>query len=220
MMATLKVRGKIAMERVDALSLRERALLFVGVMAILYIVAMNILFSPLLAEQDRLNGLLKGKNEQIQSMNHQIQAMLGSPDGAAPEQQQLATLTAQVKDLDAQLERIVGGMVSPQQMAKLLEQVLGKHQGVRLVRIENLPKSLVVGDAASSGNKGPALYRHGLKLQIKGRYFDIVNYLKALETLPWRVYWGEVTLNAEKHPVSEATLVIYTLSRQPGWIGV
>jgi MSHA biogenesis protein MshJ len=59
-----------------------------------------------------------------------------------------------------------------------------------------------------------------MRVELKGRYFDIVEYLKALEGLPWKVFWGEVSLESDKYPISKVSLVIYTLSRYPGWIGV
>nr|NIO43188.1 hypothetical protein [Burkholderiales bacterium] len=53
-----------------------------------------------------------------------------------------------------------------------------------------------------------------------GRYLDIVDYLKTLEALPWKMFWGEAKLETEKYPRSRFTLVVYTLSLREGWIGV
>ena len=72
------------------------------------------------------------------------------------------------------------------------------------------------GDSAA----GVKIYRHGMRVEFKGRYFDIVKYLQSLEGLPWKVFWGEVSLETDEYPVSKVSLVIYTLSRYPGWIGV
>ncbi|MCK7577902.1 MAG: hypothetical protein MZV65_20440 [Chromatiales bacterium] len=73
---------------------------------------------------------------------------------------------------------------------------------------------------SADGAGAPAVYRHGLRLQVKGRYPDIVRYLHTLENLSWRVMWGEVSLEATNFPATHATLTIYTLSLDQGWIGV
>jgi len=106
-------------------------------------------------------------------------------------------------------------------MAKLLEQILARSHGLQLVKIESLPRALAVEETASTNVKtlGAIVYKHGVRIEVTGRYFDIINYLKALEALPWKVYWGQVALETEQYPTSKLTLVIYTLSRHTGWIG-
>jgi MSHA biogenesis protein MshJ len=218
----LKTQFKPLMDRIDAMSLRERAMVFLVVMGVMVFAAMQFLFFPLRAEHDGIRKQLDAKNQQVETMNQQVQVLLGASGEDSPEKQVLASLEQQLKQLDDDLNKMTNGMVSPQQMAKLLEQVLARHQGIELVKIETLPKALAFGDTVAAGTDKPAgavVYRHGVRLQVKGRYFDVVNYLKALEALPWKVYWGEVALESDKYPVSRVTLVIYTLSRNPGWIG-
>jgi MSHA biogenesis protein MshJ len=218
----LKNQFKPLMERIDAMSLRERAFVFLVVIGAMVFAAMQFLFFPLRAEHDGIRKQLAAKNQQVESMHQQVQVLLGGGGDDSPQKQVLAGLEQQLKQLDDDLNKMTSGMVSPQQMAKLLEQVLARHQGIELVKIETLPKALAFGETVTVGTDKPAgavVYRHGVRLQVKGRYFDVVNYLKALEALPWKVYWGEVALESDKYPVSRVTLVIYTLSRNPGWIG-
>lgn len=224
MMADLRVRLKNLEERIDALSLRERGLMFVGVMAALYFLAMNLVFAPLRAEHKRVETALRAKQQEVQNLNSQAQALLGVPDkgGDAQHRGRVAELEQELRALDQRLEQATGGMVSPQQMAKLLEQVLGRSPGVQLVKLENLPKALAVGEtvSVSSTTLGTVVYKHGVRIQVRGRYFDLVEYLRTLEALPWKVSWGDVSLESEEYPISTITLVIYTLSRHSGWIGV
>ncbi|HZE90734.1 MAG TPA: type II secretion system protein GspM [Rhizobacter sp.] len=61
------------------------------------------------------------------------------------------------------------------------------------------------------------LYRHGVEITLQGSYTDLSDYLHALEHLPRRVYWGELKLNAQKHPVVVMTLTVYTISLEKTW---
>lgn len=223
----LQAGVKALSDRIDAFSLRERALIFVGVMAAVYIVAMNLVLTPLRTEHTKLESAVRAKNEQLQSINKEIEIMAGaaSTDVDAPQRERIAGLERELAVLDQQLETITGGTVSPRQMAKLLEQMLSRNGAVELVRIESLPAMPAVPDEARTTGSpvtaaGATIYKHGVRLELRGRYFDIVDYLKAVEKLPWKIFWGRVSLESDKHPVSRVTLVVYTLSRNPAWVGI
>lgn len=224
MIDSFKQNLKSLFDRMDALSLRERGMIFIGVMAVIGVSAMNLLLTPLRAEQNRVEAALKSKNEQVQQVHLQLESLVGGVEKGADAQRRdkIVGLEKELAALDLQLEQMTGGgLVSPQQMAKLLEQMLARSRGLELVKIENLPRALAVEDAANTNPKtlGAVVYKHGVRIELRGRYFDLVNYLKVLETLPWRVYWGQVALETEQYPMSKLTLVVYTLSRHAGWIG-
>ena len=64
------------------------------------------------------------------------------------------------------------------------------------------------------------VYKHGMRVELRGGYMDILRYLKSLEALPWKVFWGQAVLKTEKYPDSRLDLLIYTLSTHEGWIGL
>lgn len=225
MMGDLRARLKALADRIDALSLRERGLIFFGAAVVLYLVAFNVVFGPLRAEQARLEKQLHSKREQAAARDQQIGAMFSNDgkDANAANREKLAALQEKVRELDEDMDQMTAGVVTPKEMAKLVEQMLTRNKHLELIKLEALPSKPLDGDTKSGADAptpGVTVYRHGMRVEFKGRYFDIVNYLKALEGLPWKVFWGEVTLETDKYPVSKVTLVIYTLSRYPGWIGV
>lgn len=224
---SLQARLKPLADRIDALSLRERAMVFVGVMAAIFIIAMNLVLTPLRAEHTRLQASLHNKDQEVQALNREIHIMLGNSatDIDAPQREKIAALEQELARLDQQLEQITGGTVSPQQMAKLLEQILLRNRMLELVKIESLPASPAVQEESQPAGTpskvaGATIYKHGVRVELRGRYFDVVEYLKAIETLPWKVFWGQVSLETDKYPISKMTLVVYTLSRHPGWVGI
>lgn len=230
MMAAVRQRWRAWEERIDAMSLRERALVFIALLAVLYLLAAHLVLGPLLAQREALQRALKGKEQEIASIQRQIQALVVQDDldPTSPERRRLAELEARRKALDEQLARTTSGLVSPREMARLVEQVLARNRGLQVLRLESLPPTPLhesdagrpAAAAAGAGTASEAgIYKHGMRIELKGRYFDIVAYLRALEQLPWKVFWGEVRLESEEHPFSRLTLQIYTLSTHRGWIG-
>ena len=232
MIESLKQRFMKLADRVDAMALRERGLIFVAVLIVLYVVAVNVVFEPMRAEQSRLDSQLKSKHDQIAALEKQIQAARGGrlDDPDAAKRARLAALQEQMKSLDATFARTTANLVSPKEMARLVEQVLARNHGLQVVKVESLrPAPLGEPAAAKPGETKPAaatpefqarIYKHGLRIEMKGTYLDMLNYLQALERLPWKVFWGQVALETETYPVSKLTLVIYTLSTGEGWIAM
>jgi MSHA biogenesis protein MshJ len=229
-MNQIKQRLKPLLDRIDALALRERGLLFVGLLAILYVVAANLVFVPMNVEKTRLEAQLKGKHNEIQALESQITALAtGDTPGAGSEKKdKLTALQERLRVLDETLGKVTSGLVSPKEMTRLVEQVLLKSKRLEIVKLESLPPAPLVGDG--KGGNPPAasepaaaagmVYKHGMRIELKGSYLDILGYLHALEALPWKVFWGQATLQTEKYPVSHITLLIYTLSTREGWIAL
>lgn len=232
-MDELKQKLKQLADRIDALSVRERGIIFVVGLLVLFWLASNVVYQPLRAEQSKLEQSVKSKRDQLSDIDRQISILVSGGNGADAQQRaKIASLTKQLTDLESQMDRMTTGVVTPKEMAKLVENVLARSRNLELVRLEALP-SMPVGDnsqvdastnttvvAAAATTPEATVYRHGMRIELKGKYFDIVEYLKALEGLQWKVFWGEVTLEADKYPVSKVSVVIYTLSRYPSWIGV
>lgn len=222
-------------ERVDALSLRERGMVFVGVLGLLFALVNTTVFPRLQAEEKALRDTLAAKQTQVAAMRTYIRDAAerhgGDPNAAAR-----TRIAALKKLLEGQAG--VSGVVAPSEMAKLVRLVLAQHGSVTLVRLQNLPAEPVSeakGDLKNGDLKAPAaaiaqplpvsasaatLYRHGVRVEVEGRYADLVSYLKSLERLPWGVMWGEVQLGVEKHPTAHLSVVLYTLSAERAWIGM
>lgn len=226
-METLRALFKKYFDRLDALSLRERAIVFVAVMAVLYTVSANFLFPPLTTEQNRLKKQLTEKRAQIQLFDAQVQAALAksAQDPDAPNRARLAALETQLKGLDETLARVTTRLVPPKEMPQLVEQIISRNPRLHLMKIESLGAEPLQTGTAMAGKKQGAkpsvmVYRHGTRIELKGGYLDLLEYLNELENLPWKFFWGQATLQVERYPVSRLVLHIYTLSTQEGWIAI
>ncbi len=219
-------------DRLDALSLRERGIVFIAILGALYFIAVNLMFTPLQKEKDKLQGQVQTKREQIQIMEVQLQGLLsgGSHDPDAAKREKFNTLQQTLKDMDAALAKATTGLVSPKEMAPLVEKILMSNRGLKVMKVESLVAAPLLESAAPHAateqphrakrvaDAGLNVYKHGLRIELSGSYPDLLRYLRALEGLPWKVFWGQVSLQTDKYPVSHMSLVIYTLSTQEGWV--
>lgn len=211
--------------RIDDLSLRERGLVFLALMALLYTAASVVLFAPLHQQRAVVEQQIMESRRQIRTYEEQLQAIAArGTRGTVEQRARLASLEQELRSLDAELGDVARRLVPPKEMAKLVEQMLARNRKLQVVEIESIPPTPLFGGAgvqAVTGGPAPGvLYKHGMRVRFKGGYGDIVNYLRALEELPWRMFWGELSLSATQYPVSTVTLVIYTVSTQEAWIGV
>lgn len=217
-------------ERINTRSIRERGLIFVAFIAVVTVLAVNLLFIPANAEKNKLEIQLKAKNQQATQIERQIQMLLQNQnrDPDSLNRARLKQLKAELHKLDTSLQRFTKGLVSPREMVRLVEQVLSRNRRLKIIKLENLPAIPLASSTTNNSrvrkNGSPAatdlIYKHGMRIQLDGRYVDIMNYLGSLEKLHWKVFWGEVTVSSEQYPISRLNLVIYTLSLQQGWIGI
>lgn len=205
--------------RIDAMSIRERALIFITLLVALYLLAVNVLFGPVNTEKDRLQQQVTQKRQETQALEAQLQTMLAAGDDTV-KRNKVVALQENLKTMDAELIRVTAGLVPPKEMARLIEQMLLKNRGLKVMKMESLPALPLLEGGSDAGVSGTMVYKHGMQLELKGGYLDILRYLKTLEGLPWKVFWGKVSLQTEKYPDSRVSLLIYTLSTHEAWIGL
>lgn len=227
MIENLQTYFKKYTERLNAFSLRERGIVFVAIMVAIYGVTANFMFPPLNAEQDRLKKQLASKRSQIQAFETQIQAALDKSalDPDAPNRAKLADLENRLKALDTSLATVTSRLVPPKEMAQVVEQILASNKRLEVVQIkslaaEPLQPAAPAGQKPLSGGAGLTAYRHGMHIELRGGYLDILAYLQELEALPWKMFWGQATLQVEQYPTSRLVLRVYTLSTRDSWISL
>lgn len=222
MLDDIKSQVKGLTDRIDAMQLRERALIFVAVLVAVYFVAVNLLFGPINAEKDRLTKQVNEKHDQTRLLEVQIQELLtgGENDPNSPKRQRITSLQDNLRQMDTSLAEATTGLVPPKEMTRLVEQMLVKNRGLQVIKVESLPSMPLIEGVGEANASGVMVYKHGMRIELKGGYLDILRYLKTLEGLPWKVFWGQATLKTEKYPDSTFSLLIYTLSTHEGWIGL
>lgn len=233
----MRERLQQLLEKVDGMSVRERALLLVVAGTVLYVAWQALLLDPLLAERKALIERKASAQQEITRLNREIEETIArhKRDPDAPNRERLAALEQRLESVEATIAEEVAELISPRQMARVLEDVLtrvGDGGGLRLISMENLPAEPLLPPAADAdggeaveGGMGKAeqasagIYRHRLRMVFEGRFDGTVGYLQALEALPWGLFWDQLRLELVEYPAARVTVEVHTLSLEPGWLG-
>ena len=207
--------------RVDALSLRERAMVFVACAASILFVVHSLMLGPLYKKEAALRAQIGQARNNIAGIDAEIttkvQGFAVDPD--APNRARLEKIMADTAALDASLRTIEQGLVPPERIAPLLENILAANGRLALVSMKTLPATPAgAAPATEAPAPAPLLYRHGVEVTVRGNYLDMLNYMAALEALPTGLLWGSAELQAEEYPDSRLTLTLYTLSLDRKWM--
>ncbi|MBU0689266.1 MAG: type II secretion system protein M [Gammaproteobacteria bacterium] len=222
----MKERWDQLVAKIDAMSLRERALVFAAVAFALVAIIDSFFMNPLLQQQKRLSSQVVQQQEKMKEIQGQLAALLQAKQANkdAPQRERISQLREQIAQGDAFLRETQDKLVPPERMAHLLEQVLAKNGRLQLVSLETLQVSNFIEEAVKNPQPqtevGKQIYKHGVKIAVRGSYADLTQYLQMLEKLPTQMFWGMAKLNVVKYPEAELTLTLYTLSLDKTWLQV
>lgn len=214
-------RWQTMLERYNALSLRERGLVLLSAVAVIYLLWDALLASPLADARQRLEDKQQALTQAISQLALEEAAYLKAASGDPEEalRRERDRLQTQLQTLDDELAELSLGLVSAHQLANVLEEVLMRADSLQLRRLQTLPVEPL--NLSTSGNGEPAdVYKHSVLLAVKGSYFDVLDYLKTLESLGWRFYWEELRFQQEQYPNGLFELRVFTLSTDEGLLGV
>lgn len=222
----MKQYWELARIRIDDMSLRERVMIFAAAAFVLISIINVSLLDPLLSKQKTMSAQVVQQQEKMKELQAAMQAITLSKreDEHSPLRAHIAELKAEIQEHESYLQSRRDRLVEPGKMALLLEQVLKNNEQLQLLELKTLPLSLLIepqdvaGKAASTSTQ--QIYKHGVKISVRGSYLDLLRYLATLEKLPAQMFWGEVTLTVEKHPDAVLTLTVYTLSLDKTWLTV
>jgi MSHA biogenesis protein MshJ len=205
-------------ERIDAMTLRERALIFLACAA-LVVWAFSSLLQPVLVERTSLSRIRDQQREEMRAWNLQIEALArAKAAGISGEKRaRLLELQKRVATLFQQIEDRHRELVPPERMSALLSDMLRRSRGLQLVSLTTLPPDVIApapGDAKSA-----QMYRHGIDMTVSGAYLDLVSYLNALEHMPVKVFWGGMQLSAA-YPVATLRISLFTFSPEKTWLAL
>jgi MSHA biogenesis protein MshJ len=251
--------------KVDSLSLRERGIIFAAAAVLLFTLVNDVILDPEFAKQKQLSEQIKSNEQRMDQIQAEIrQTIKVQSDPDEDGRKRLAELKSNTRQMSADLLEMQKGLVSPDKMSALLEDILKRNGNLRLVSLKTLPAASL-GNAASGGTGGtgasagvtsgavdvtstrpridgavtaasgfhsgirenvkvdpsPALvYTHGVEIVVDGTYLDMMNYMAALEAMPWQLFWGKAKLDVTSYPESRLALTVYTLSLDKKWLNL
>lgn len=224
--------------KIDAMSLRERAIIFALVVLILVLLINAALLDPQYAKQSKLSQQIKEQQAQIADIQNQIQqrvkAQANDPDYDVRVRMQ--ALRQRAQQMNDALGDVQKGLVPPDRMTALLESVLKKNDKLLLLSLKTLPVkrlndavdtdeklatdalTIPLADEESDAVKG--VFKHTVELKVQGSYMDMMAYMKSLEDMPWQIFWGNAELTVDVYPKATLTLTLFTLSLDKKWLNL
>lgn len=223
----------IYLEKFGKLSLRERLLMLLVAVVVLYFAFDTALLAP---QQKRIKAL----NQASQTHRQQKEALVAQLAVLEADKAKGAVLLQQQRDEIAALQQQIataerfyglGGQRSSG-LAVMLRELLANNPNVSLGGLKTRAASVFIAPTeppanntasqapgGTAGQADPAVrtavYRSGVEVSLKGSFPDLVAYLKALEQRSDSLFWSSAQLDVAAYPQAVLKLDIATLGVEP-----
>lgn len=218
------------LEKIDSRVLRERALIFLTLLALIFLL-WNFLVQ---AKFDRERNALQAEATKIASEQQALQtqmstlAMAMASDPAIAKTNIIQKLNTDIASVETRLSGLSQGLISAEQLPKVLEEVLLRTSSVKLLQVRTLAATeLQLVTAASDANSegkpatgGTGVYKHGVLIRVAGSYSQLVQLMTEIEALQWKFYWESLDYTVKQYPNAEIDIRVFTLSSEEGLLGV
>lgn len=203
-LAPWRARWERQAKRIDGLSLRERAILFLCIVAVLAALFEVAVLSPLAARaRQRSEQQARDAAELTQLRERFVAASRSGNDPATQLRAQLDAAQAERHELDAGL-RSAGSLNAGDGLPAVLQRLLAQQPGLVLERLTLLDDQPVTAAATTTPPAAPrpapaalpGMSWQGVELQVQGSYRDTQRYLQSLERELPGLRWGEMRLSA------------------------
>ena len=189
-------------DRVNAMSLRERFLLFATVMAVLGALTDALFIRPLTRLQAERAAQIDKQSATLdeQRMRLELQLAERRRTRTAELEDEIARAQREIEAAEREIARLSEGASSAEALRTVLTRVLRRTDRVALVRV-----STAEGPAAPSV---PGTASAGLDITLAGGYLDLMEYLAAVEAALPHARWSALRFTAETAPPQVTARVV------------
>ena len=201
--------------RIDAISLRERILLFVTAVACVAALGYWGWLSPAQDAHGQLVRRLEQQGVELQKARTDL-AAVGRPVATdVTVQGELTEVRNQLASMRKSLAETTSTpapQVTP--LTRLLVHLLRRHDALTLIRAATMSPTASITSAPTPGVSDAALpdglMRQGVELTVAGPYAELTRYVQTLEQALPQVRWGTMVLRSDVRP-PELTLQLYVV---------
>jgi len=199
------------------LSMRERVLVSAGLVAIVWAIwffLIHPIFLASLTSAERQLELAKSTNVSNTRLRDELR-LIAERDPNVPVKQALAAARADFVTMDAHLQTSLSQFIAPRSMTLVLRDLVAEQKNLQLTRLNRLPARNLLPKEEQAN-----LYLHPMKLQLEGKYLEVLDYVGSLESGDWQFNWQTFEYKTKDYPNGVATIEIETLSREEYWLGL
>ncbi|UTF61401.1 hypothetical protein [Gilvimarinus sp. DA14] len=207
-----------ANEKVAALSLRERIIVFVAALLVIFGLWQLLWFNHATAKREALHSEIDSTQQANDELQLQIDTFkkLLSGEALQGKQRQLERARQELTLVDERLAGLSQGLIEVEQLTSALQALLIQTGSLTLVSL----RTEAASPLPQQEQEGPSVYRHAVEVTVSGSYFEVLDYLIRLESLSQRFYWESLAYTVTNYPSAEVTIRLFTLSTAEGRFGV
>lgn len=207
-------------DKVDALSPRERVIIAVTTVAIIFGIYNHFSLDPFLEKRKFLQQKIADITPEIEVMQGSIDSLIKrqASDPNIPLRKSIEYKNEKLKELDETIKNETKRLIDPQKMPKILGYLLSRQSALQINSVKSSSGEPIYLDAEKKKPSG--LFKHDLTMSLEGTYHQVQNYLENVEEMAEQVYWDDMTFEAKQYPVGVLVLNVHTLSTSKELIGV
>ncbi len=230
------------MEQIDGRILRERVLIFLTLLAVVFLLWQLLVQSSI----DKTTKALESERAKITREQQELETkittltMAMASDPAIAKHKDIDTLRANIGEVEGRLAGLSQGLISAEQLPKVLQDVLARTASIELREVRTLPVTelQLAAPVAPRGVNPPStqqgnpattiqnyvtstgVYKHSVIIRVAGTYPELLKLLLAIEDLQWKFYWDSLDYRVKQYPNAEIDIQVFTLSSEEGLFGV
>lgn len=218
----MKHYWELVQGKVELMPLRERTIIFVAIAFAVIALTSVMLLNPLMEKQKVLSERLAQQQGKVKVMQAELEKLSKAKQEVehSPLRVRVAELKQQLEVQEENIKDRRSRLVDPDEMANLLKQVLNKNSKLQLVALETLPVTLVAEPSKKANAEQKQIFKHSVKITLRGAYLDLFEYLATVEKAPIQMYWSGASFRVDKYPDGELVLTLHTLSMDKAWLKV
>lgn len=197
----MKADWKKQLARINALSLRERVMLFASVAFVMVALAETLVWSPAAAKRKSLVAEQATAAKELDTLRQRLADASATSQPDSPRGQMLARIAQSRAELQAVDSQITANLGDGKQLAglpDLMDQVLRRHERLTLTHLRTTDERPT--DKATDKSTETALRWQAVDLGVSGGYLDLVQYLADLEQALPELRWGPMQINTKQMP--------------------
>ncbi len=221
------------LNRLEALSLRERAMVVLGAPLLLVIAGEFLMFGPVGKQAAEARKQVDLQQDELKALSAVLAAQ--PPVAALPGADQLLRQRDELQGQIDAARAIAAGVDQTVDWGTVVRASVSGTPGLTLTQLKTMPAELVfapsmvkpavapparpeaksIAPAARPVAAGESIYRHRAELTVTGNFGTLLGYLQTLQRVPGNLRWERLQLSVAGYPQASVQLTLHTLSNRP-----
>ena len=200
--------------RIDAMSLRERAFLFLSLILLAMAMADVLWLSPAQTAHRQVTQRYAAQGAELTRLRAELAAVAQPVDANKAAREDLAAADAKLQQVMQDIKTLAPVTEGGPPLEQVLVQFLRRQPGLTLLGTSTLAADALAASGPPGAATVPGLSKRGLELRVAGSYAELTRYVKTLETALPNLRWGALSLKKDLQG-TELTLQVFVVGVQP-----